>query len=206
LPRPYSSDLRARAVEAVEAGASRREAAERYEISASAVVLWTQRWEQTGSFAAARTRSSVGVVVDFIGPPEAELHLAQAVIHLATAPKSNATYVAWKQAKAPAHETGTLAPPLQIRNAPTRLMKDLGYGSGYAYDHDAEEGFSGQDIFPTAWSGARSTRPKTRPGTRHQGAPRTLGQAASRAKRVGDCRRAAKSTIDSAPQVWLLEP
>jgi hypothetical protein len=63
LPRPYSSDLRARAVEAVEAGASRREAAERYEISASAVVLWTQRWEQTGSFAAARTRSSVGVVV-----------------------------------------------------------------------------------------------------------------------------------------------
>jgi putative ATPase len=86
--------------------------------------------------------------VHFIGPPEAELHLAQAVIHLATAPKSNAAYVAWKQAKAAAQETGTLGPPMHIRNAPTRLMQELGYGSGYAYDHDAEEGFSGQDYFP----------------------------------------------------------
>ncbi len=86
--------------------------------------------------------------VHFIGPPEAELHLAQAVIHLATAPKSNAAYLAWKQAKAAAHETGTLGPPMHIRNAPTKLMKDLGYGSGYAYDHDAAEGFSGQNYFP----------------------------------------------------------
>jgi len=86
--------------------------------------------------------------VHFIGPPEAELHLAQAVIHLATAPKSNAAYVAWKQAKAAARETGALGPPMHIRNAPTKLMKDLGYGAGYAYDHDAEGGFSGQNYFP----------------------------------------------------------
>jgi putative ATPase len=86
--------------------------------------------------------------VHFIGPPEAELHLAQAVIHLATAPKSNAAYAAWKAAQAAARETGALGPPLHIRNAPTKLMKDLGYGSGYAYDHDAEAGFSGQNYFP----------------------------------------------------------
>jgi putative ATPase len=86
--------------------------------------------------------------VHFIGPPEAELHLAQAVIHLATAPKSNAAYVAWKGAMRAAKETGTLGPPLHIRNAPTKLMKELGYGGGYQYDHDAEEGFSGQNYFP----------------------------------------------------------
>jgi putative ATPase len=86
--------------------------------------------------------------VHFIGPPEAELHLAQAVLHLATAPKSNAAYVAWKQAKAAAGDTGTLGPPLHIRNAPTKLMKELGYGASYAYDHDAEGGFSGQNYFP----------------------------------------------------------
>jgi len=86
--------------------------------------------------------------VHFIGPPEAELHLAQAVIHLATAPKSNAAYTAWKQAKQAAQETGTLGPPMHIRNAPTKLMKDLGYGSGYSYDHDSEGGFSGQNYFP----------------------------------------------------------
>ncbi|HRO04183.1 MAG TPA: replication-associated recombination protein A [Terricaulis sp.] len=86
--------------------------------------------------------------VHFIGPPEAELHLAQAVIHLATAPKSNAAYVAWKAAKRAANETGALGPPMHIRNAPTKLMKELGYGQGYAYDHDAEDGFSGQSYFP----------------------------------------------------------
>jgi len=86
--------------------------------------------------------------VHFIGPPEAELHLAQAVIHLATAPKSNAAYVAWKRAQGAARDTGALGPPMHIRNAPTKLMKELGYGSGYAYDHDAEGGFSGQNYFP----------------------------------------------------------
>jgi putative ATPase len=86
--------------------------------------------------------------VQFIGPPEAELHLAQAVIHLATAPKSNAAYKAWGAAKRAAQATGALGPPMHIRNAPTKLMKELGYGAGYAYDHDAVEGFSGQNYFP----------------------------------------------------------
>ncbi len=83
-----------------------------------------------------------------LGSPEGELALAQAVIHLATAPKSNAAYVAYKAARQSARETGSLAPPKHILNAPTRLMKDEGYGAGYAYDHDTEEGFSGQDYFP----------------------------------------------------------
>jgi putative ATPase len=84
----------------------------------------------------------------FLGSPEGELALAQAVIHMATAPKSNAAYVAFGKARAAAKETGSLMPPSHILNAPTRLMKDLGYGAGYAYDHDAEEGFSGQNYFP----------------------------------------------------------
>jgi len=83
-----------------------------------------------------------------LGSPEGELALAQAVIYLALAPKSNAGYVAYKAARNAARETGSEPPPLHIRNAPTRLMKDIGYGSGYAYDHDAQDGFSGQDYFP----------------------------------------------------------
>jgi putative ATPase len=86
--------------------------------------------------------------VDFLGQPECEVHLAQAVIHLATAPKSNAAYVAYGAAKRAAQETGALGPPMHIRNAPTKLMKELGYGKDYNYDHDAEEGFSGQNYFP----------------------------------------------------------
>ena len=86
--------------------------------------------------------------VDFLGLPEAELHLAHAVLHLATAPKSNAAYVAWKAAKTAAAETGALAPPLHSRNAPTKLMKSLGYGQDYIYDHDAPDGFAGQNYFP----------------------------------------------------------
>jgi putative ATPase len=85
---------------------------------------------------------------DFLGSPEGELALAQLVVHLASAPKSNAVYVAFGRAMAAARETGSLMPPKHILNAPTRLMKDLGYGKGYAYDHDAEGGFSGQDYFP----------------------------------------------------------
>jgi putative ATPase len=83
-----------------------------------------------------------------LGSPEGELALAQAVIYLALAPKSNAGYVAYKAARNAARDTGSEPPPLHIRNAPTRLMKDIGYGAGYAYDHDAEDGFSGQDYFP----------------------------------------------------------
>ena len=83
-----------------------------------------------------------------LGSPEGELAIAQGVIYLATAPKSNAAYVATKAAMTAARETGSLTPPAHILNAPTRLMKDLGYGKGYAYDHDTEEGFSGQGYFP----------------------------------------------------------
>ncbi|MBU6371460.1 MAG: replication-associated recombination protein A [Alphaproteobacteria bacterium] len=86
--------------------------------------------------------------VHFLGQPEAELHLAHATLHLACAPKSNAAYVAWKAAQAAARDTGALGPPMHIRNAPTRLMQELGYGAGYAYDHDAPDGFSGQSYFP----------------------------------------------------------
>lgn len=85
---------------------------------------------------------------DFVGSPEGELALAQAVIYLATAPKSNAAYRALGAAMREARETGSLMPPKHILNAPTRLMKDLGYGDGYLYDHDMEEGFSGQNYFP----------------------------------------------------------
>ncbi|MGE3919265.1 MAG: replication-associated recombination protein A [Hyphomicrobiaceae bacterium] len=85
---------------------------------------------------------------DFLGSPEGELALAQATIYLATAPKSNAAYVAIKAAMRAAKEHGSLAPPKHILNAPTRLMADEGYGAGYAYDHDTPEAFSGQDYFP----------------------------------------------------------
>jgi putative ATPase len=83
-----------------------------------------------------------------IGSPEGELALAQAVAYLALAPKSNAGYVAYKAALREAKKTGSEPPPKHILNAPTRLMKEQGYGDGYAYDHDAEDGFSGQNYFP----------------------------------------------------------
>ena len=85
---------------------------------------------------------------DFLGSPEGELAIAQACLYLATAPKSNAAYTAFKGAMRFAKEHGSLAPPKIILNAPTRLMKDEGYGTGYEYDHDAPEAFSGQDYFP----------------------------------------------------------
>ena len=85
---------------------------------------------------------------DFLGSPEGELALAQAVVHLATAPKSVAVYDAYKAALRAARETGSLMPPAHIRNAPTKLMKQLGYGKGYQYDPDTEEGFSGANFFP----------------------------------------------------------
>lgn len=83
-----------------------------------------------------------------LGSPEGELALAQAVAYLALAPKSNAVYVAFKAAMAAAAKTGSEPPPKHILNAPTSLMKDIGYGEGYAYDHDATDGFSGQNYFP----------------------------------------------------------
>ena len=83
-----------------------------------------------------------------MGSPEGELALAQLVVHLATAPKSNAVYQAFNEAMRAARETGSLMPPKHILNAPTKLMQEIGYGAGYAYDHEAEGGFSGQDYFP----------------------------------------------------------
>ncbi|WP_271077186.1 replication-associated recombination protein A [Aurantiacibacter sp. MUD61] len=84
----------------------------------------------------------------FLGSPEGELALVQACIYLATAPKSNAVYKAQKAAWRSAKETGSLMPPMNIVNAPTKLMKDAGYGKGYSYDHDADEGFSGDNYWP----------------------------------------------------------
>src|SRR6478672_3244521 len=85
---------------------------------------------------------------DRLGSPEGELAVAQLVIYLASAPKSNAAYAAFGEAQRMAKETGSLMPPMHILNAPTRLMRDIGYGSGYVYDHATEEGFSGQNYFP----------------------------------------------------------
>jgi len=97
---------------------------------------------------------------DFLGSPEGDLALAQVVVHLAAAPKSNAVYKAFSAARKAARETGSLSPPAHILNAPTRLMKDLGYGQGYAYDHDVAGGFSGQSYFPDGMSRRKFYDPK----------------------------------------------
>lgn len=97
-----------------------------------------------------------------MGSPEGELALAQLVIYLGTAPKSNAAYVALGASKRAAKDTGSLTPPMHILNAPTRLMQDLGYGDGYAYDHDAPDGFSGQNYFPDGMKRSRFYRPVER--------------------------------------------
>ncbi len=89
---------------------------------------------------------------DFLGSPDGELAIVQACLYLATAPKSNAAYAAQKAAFRSAKETGSLMPPKNILNAPTRLMKDIGYGKGYAYDPDAEDGFSGDNYWPEEMS------------------------------------------------------
>jgi putative ATPase len=94
-------------------------------------------------------------VFDFLGSPEGELALAQATIYLATAPKSNAAYLAYGAAIEAAKQHGSLAPPKHILNAPTGLMRQQGYGAGYQYDHDSPEAFSGQDYFPDAMAGQR---------------------------------------------------
>ena len=97
-----------------------------------------------------------------LGSPEGELSLVQAILYLGTAPKSNAAYSAQKAAWAAARTHGSLAPPAHILNAPTRMMKDLGYGAGYDYDHDAPDGFSGQDYFPDGMTREAFYRPADR--------------------------------------------
>ena len=99
---------------------------------------------------------------DFLGSPEGELAIAQACLYCAVAPKSNAAYAAQKQAWRTAKETGSLMPPPHILNAPTRLMKDIGYGKGYAYDHDADEAFSGADYWPEEMDPQLFYRPSDR--------------------------------------------
>ena len=96
---------------------------------------------------------------DFLGSPEGELALAQLTVHLACAPKSNRVYRAFGAARRVAGETGSLMPPAHILNAPTRLMKDLGYGRGYEYDHDVEGGVSGQNYFPDEMAPQRFYEP-----------------------------------------------
>ncbi|HSF95886.1 MAG TPA: replication-associated recombination protein A [Thermohalobaculum sp.] len=97
-----------------------------------------------------------------LGSPEGELAIAQAVIYLALAPKSNAAYVAYKTALKVAARTGSLAPPDHILNAPTKMMKEMGYGAGYEYDHDAEDAFSGQHYFPEGMARADLYHPVER--------------------------------------------
>ncbi|WP_159992630.1 replication-associated recombination protein A [Roseomonas sp. 18066] len=97
-----------------------------------------------------------------LGSPEGELALAQLVVHLGTASKSNAVYAGYNAARRAAKETGSLTPPAHILNAPTKLMKQLGYGQGYAYDHEAEEAFSGQNYFPDGMERVQFYRPAGR--------------------------------------------
>jgi putative ATPase len=99
-------------------------------------------------------------VYDFLGSPEGEIALAQCVLYLASAPKSNAVYLAHGAAIRAAEAHGSLMPPAHILNAPTKLMKNLGYGKGYEYDHEAEEGFSGQNYFPGGMPREQFYRPK----------------------------------------------
>ena len=99
---------------------------------------------------------------DFLGSPEGELAIAHACLYLATAPKSNAAYAAQKAAWRSARDTGSLSPPANILNAPTKLMKTLGYGKDYAYDHDATEGFSGANYWPDGMAAATFYRPTER--------------------------------------------
>jgi putative ATPase len=119
---------------------------------------------------------------DRLGSPEGELAIAQAVIYLATAPKSNASYVAFGRAMRTARETGSLMPPKHILNAPTRLMRDLGYAKGYAYDHNEAEGFSGQNYFPDGMERQQFYRPAER-GFEREIAKRLDYWAKLRAKR-----------------------
>ena len=138
---------------------------------------------------------------DFLGTPEGELAIAQAVIYVATAPKSNAAYTAFGAAKRAAKEGGSLVPPKHILNAPTKLMKSEGYGAGYDYDHDAEDAFSGQDYFPEAHRPAAVLRPaRARLRARDQEAAGVLGEAAEGAGQLNQCQYCIAATrFHSAP-------
>lgn len=125
---------------------------------------------------------------DRLGSPEGELALAQAVLYLATAPKSNAAYTALKAARTLARSSGSVAPPAHILNAPTGLMRDLGYGSGYQYDHDVADGFSGQNYFPDSMARQQLYHPRER-GFEREIAKRLAYWARLRADRQQPGRR-----------------
>lgn len=120
-----------------------------------------------------------------LGSPEGDLAIAQAVLYLATAPKSNAAYKAFKTSARSAKETGSLSPPMHILNAPTKLMGDLGYGAGYAYDHDSADGFSGQNYFPDGMPRQSYYQPVER-GFEREIAKRLEWWAKKRAERAGE--------------------
>ncbi|MFO1029125.1 MAG: replication-associated recombination protein A [Acetobacteraceae bacterium] len=120
-----------------------------------------------------------------LGSPEGELAIAQVVIYLGTAPKSNAIYTAFGEARAAAKGTGSLMPPAHILNAPTKLMKQLGYGAGYEYDHESEEAFSGQNYFPDGMDRIQFYRPRDR-GFEREISRRLAHWAELRAKRSGE--------------------
>ncbi len=123
-------------------------------------------------------------VYDVLGSPEGELALVQTVIYLAAAPKSNAVYTAYGAARRAAEEHGSLMPPAHILNAPTKLMKNLGYGRGYEYDHEAEEAFSGQNYFPDGMKRQTLYEPKD-VGFEREVAKRLEYWAKLRAKKSG---------------------
>jgi len=127
---------------------------------------------------------------DRLGSPEGELAVAQAALYLATAPKSNAAYKALGAAREVARKTGSVAPPAHILNAPTGLMRDLGYGKGYQYDHDAADGFSGQNYFPDGIARQRFYAPRER-GFEREIAKRLAYWDRLRAERQNDDRRSA---------------
>ena len=99
------------------------------------------------------------IAYERLGSPEGELAIAQAIIYMALAPKSNASYKAYKSATKDARVSGSLVPPKHILNVPTKLMKQLGYGKGYQYDHDVPYGFSGQNYFPEGFNRAKYYNP-----------------------------------------------
>src|SRR6202043_2482020 len=124
-------------------------------------------------------------VYDFLGSPEGEIALVQAVLYLASAPKSNAVYEAHGAAMRAAGEHGSLVPPAHILNAPTKLMKNLGYGRGYEYDHEADESFSGQNYFPDGMARQSLYQPKET-GFEREIAKRLESWSKLRQKRSGD--------------------
>ena len=121
---------------------------------------------------------------EFLGSPEGELSIVQACIYCATAPKSNAAYKAQKQAWKSARQTGSLMPPQNILNAPTKLMKDIGYGSGYSYDHESDDGFSGDNYWPVEMEPERFYQPADR-GFEHKIRERLEYWENLRAKKTG---------------------